>query len=106
RVERRKQEATWARESRNRLQSVWEAGQAAILAAKLVEGAPCPVCGSIEHPVPAHTDTQLPSQADVEKARLIADAADHALTEATQLASNDTAALGAVRAAAQSLRES
>lgn len=36
------------------LESSWWDGRAAMLARDLVEGRPCPVCGSAEHPSPAH----------------------------------------------------
>lgn len=40
-----------------RTEMAWHTGQAALLAAELKEGEPCPVCGSDEHPKPAaHTD--------------------------------------------------
>jgi len=36
----------------------WRKGQAALLAIELEEGEPCPVCGSTEHPHPAHSEEQ------------------------------------------------
>lgn len=44
------------------------AGQAANLAAGLVEAQPCPVCGSPDHPVPATATADQISQTDVERA--------------------------------------
>ena len=44
-------------------------GQAGILAGKLEEGKPCPVCGSSSHPHPAHTAGNVPSEAELEKAK-------------------------------------
>lgn len=59
-------EATWRR---------WLAGQSARLARELAEGEACPVCGSHEHPAPAHGAG--PAVADEELAR-----ADAALEQA------------------------
>jgi DNA repair protein SbcC/Rad50 len=56
----------------------WRDGRAASLAATLESGAPCPVCGSTEHPAPAHTDVAPPSDeavADAEDAARLATAA-------------------------------
>lgn len=44
------------------LQEQWIRGQAAVMAAKLEIGAPCPVCGSIHHPQPAAAIEQLPDE--------------------------------------------
>ena len=44
-------------------------GQAGILADRLEEGNPCPVCGSVNHPQPAHLATSTPTQEQVEGAR-------------------------------------
>ncbi len=41
------------------LQENWMKGQAAILATKLKEGEPCPVCGSFHHPRPAQKEVGL-----------------------------------------------
>jgi len=60
------------------LELAWHQGQAAILARELQAGTPCPVCGSLEHPAPAHTDLELPDQQQVERAR-------HSLQEAFDL---------------------
>ncbi len=50
---------------RARLKSLENArveGQAAILAQALSSGSPCPVCGSTDHPAPAHSDQDLPTE--------------------------------------------
>ena len=50
-------------------------GQAGVLAAELVDGEPCRVCGSTVHPHPAARAHDVPSRADLEAARAQADAA-------------------------------
>lgn len=46
-------------------------GQAGILAReKLKENQPCPVCGSLSHPVPAVLSFEIPAREDLEKAEL------------------------------------
>jgi len=50
------------------LEAAWIEGQAAILAERLSPGESCPVCGSTEHPAPAHSGRPLPDQAGVKKA--------------------------------------
>lgn len=44
------------------LQEALHKGQAAILAARLEAGSPCPVCGATEHPTPARSEAALPSE--------------------------------------------
>ncbi|WP_308465659.1 SMC family ATPase [Rathayibacter soli] len=43
-------------------------GHAAELATQLVDGEPCSVCGSRAHPRPAHSDTPLITEADIQAA--------------------------------------
>ena len=50
------------------LQSAWVQGQAAVLAGELVEGVPCPVCGSPDHPQPARSMDEVPTKEILEKA--------------------------------------
>ena len=59
------------------LRARWEDARAASLAASLVEGEPCPVCGSVDHPAPARADGDAVTRDDIEGARLARkDAAD------------------------------
>ncbi|MGO4547008.1 AAA family ATPase [Paenibacillus sp. 2TAB23] len=51
-----------AKEEHDLLESAWIEGQAALLAAHLHDGKPCPVCGSEEHPIKASSGTEVPSR--------------------------------------------
>ncbi|WP_108252687.1 AAA family ATPase [Planctomonas deserti] len=67
------------------------AGYASELASELVDGAPCAVCGSVDHPVPASPTDDQPHVTDADL-----DAANAAITEASatlRLASDATAAV-------------
>ncbi|MEJ2201313.1 MAG: SbcC/MukB-like Walker B domain-containing protein, partial [Desulfuromonadaceae bacterium] len=64
------------------LELAWHQGQAAILAAELQSGVPCPVCGSCQHPAPATSAAPLPTQQQVERARQEVRAANEALQSA------------------------
>lgn len=50
-------------------QAKWDASQAAVLAARLEPGKPCPVCGSTDHPAPAHGDDNQPSEKTIRDLR-------------------------------------
>ena len=52
--------------------------QAGIMAAGLVEGAPCPVCGSTSHPHKAEMSQNAPTEAEVEQAERLAKQAQDA----------------------------
>ncbi len=47
--------------------------QAGILAENLRDGAPCPVCGSVSHPMTAHKSENAPTEAEVNTAKSMAD---------------------------------
>ncbi len=57
--------------------------QAGILAAELKERSPCPVCGSVHHPVPARPREDAPTQAALEQEK-------KAVTQAESKASQDS----------------
>ncbi len=50
------------REELERLERAWLQGQAAVLAGRLEAGEACPVCGSTEHPRPARSDGDVPTE--------------------------------------------
>lgn len=70
----------------------WHSGQAALLAAQLEEGQPCPVCGSNEHPAPATSNEEaLVSKQDVDALRMLETKAFEVLqTKKEALAQIDT----------------
>ncbi|NLD86859.1 MAG: SMC family ATPase [Clostridiales bacterium] len=49
--------------------------QAGIMASRLEDGAPCPVCGSVSHPLPACMSDSAPSEAEVKSAKELAETA-------------------------------
>ncbi len=51
-------------ENTQRLTLAWHQGQAAVLAKALNVGEPCMVCGSLDHPVPAHLNSKGKLSAD------------------------------------------
>jgi exonuclease SbcC len=72
------------------VQLAFYAGQAALLAADLEVGMPCPVCGSTDHPVPAHATATVPSQDELDVAQQAATDAQSQLTKLqTQLAQQE-----------------
>lgn len=58
-----------AQREQDRLELFWHQNQASILAARLQDGQPCPVCGSVSHPAPAQGDAQQVSEAMLRDAR-------------------------------------
>ena len=78
--------------------------QAGIIASTLTEGAPCPVCGSVEHPRLAAVSKSAPTEADVKQAKLDYEAAQRNTEAASGAASTQR---GVVSAAEEALtRES
>lgn len=57
-----------ARGHQHKLQQDYIAGQATLLAARLEDGLPCPVCGSGDHPHPAQGGADIPTEKELEKA--------------------------------------
>ena len=81
-VEQARTGALAARDRAHRLRRQWISATAAGLVGELVEGEPCPVCGSPDHPAPAEVGTEAVPRADVEQAEDEARRAEAALQEA------------------------
>lgn len=57
-----------AKSLRDALEVTWRSAQAAVLARHLVDGGPCPVCGSENHPSLAEYEGELPTESELETA--------------------------------------
>ena len=90
-----------ARTRRDALERAFLDAQAGLLAESLVEGAPCPVCGSTHHPARALLPHTAPTQAQVEAAR---QAAAEAARQAQNASAAAQSALAATNEAKTSLR--
>ena len=90
-----------ARARRDALERAFLDAQAGLLAESLVEGAPCPVCGSTHHPARALLPHTAPTQAQVEAARQAAAEADRQAQNASAAAQS---ALATANEAKTSLR--
>jgi DNA repair protein SbcC/Rad50 len=81
-----------ADEAHKTLERAFLDGQAGVIAASLVAGSPCPVCGSTEHPHPAVCSDEVPSEERVREAEQERQKASAAATEASSKAAADRAA--------------
>jgi len=86
-----------AREEQQRLRERRLAGMAAELAGKLVAGEMCPVCGSCEHPAPAHPTDDAVREADEQAAAAAEAEAQQARTRAEQAMHDARAAVTEVQ---------
>ena len=83
---------------RDALERAFLDAQAGLLAENLVEGTPCPVCGSTHHPARALLPHTAPTQAQVEAARQAAASADRQAQDASAAAQRAMAAANEAKA--------
>ena len=84
------------------LEALFLSGQAGVLAGTLMEGTPCPVCGSLHHPDPAVAKKDVPSE---EELRLAAAKRDQALAKATEASGRAAGERGNLEQRLTSLKE-
>ncbi len=82
--EEKKAEAADAKARYDDIHARYIFGQAAILASQLKEGTPCPVCGSIHHPLPAVLTKDIPDEGNEKKAKNERERAQKVYEEASQ----------------------
>ena len=76
-----------------RLFNIYLSGQAGLLAMDLIEGRPCPVCGSLTHPSPAFFEEEIPSKEAVDQAEAkLAEARNRAVKLSEEASNRKTVA--------------
>jgi exonuclease SbcC len=104
-VPRAAQTLAWAKQTLEDLQARWNRGQAALLARSIAPGEPCPVCGSFEHPRPAHSDEELPSEEKIKLAREQVERLTKEHTERREELAKQEAELAGIRSQIAQLQE-
>lgn len=99
-VERARDATSAAAVTVSKRRGAWIAATAASIVGELEEGAPCPVCGSTEHPAPASPQPGTVTRKQVEAAEKAQKAADDALASAASEHARITRELESARAAA------
>lgn len=92
-----------ASEDYNAKNSAFLSAQAGIMAQKLIEGQPCPVCGSLSHPNPATLLPSSPSEEDVKLAKTVADKANEIANTLSQKSASQKSAVEALDAAVKEI---
>ena len=73
---------TAAKSKLRQMRTLYDLGSAARLAETLADGAPCPVCGALSHPMPAMHTEDIPSEQVVEECAKAVDSAEQTVQEA------------------------
>ncbi|MFD0673007.1 AAA family ATPase [Cohnella sp. GCM10027633] len=92
-----------ARKRHDEQEALWLEGQAGLLAMHLHDGAPCPVCGSAEHPHKASAVGSIPSREQIQTLKEQLRVAEQELGDATAQAAAASAVQGDKKAAMEAL---